>query len=73
MLKRNHSSIPKDAITMLVEDHEEVQKLFVEFEKIRDNEAAKQDLVDTVCAELTIHTQLEEEIFIPGGTRSDRR
>ncbi len=65
MPKRNHSSIPKDAITMLVEDHEKVQKLFEEFEKIRDDEAAKQDLVDTVCAELTIHTQLEEEIFYP--------
>jgi hemerythrin superfamily protein len=65
MPKRNHSSIPEDAITMLVEDHEKVQKLFEEFEKIKDDEAAKQDLVDTVCAELTIHTQLEEEIFYP--------
>lgn len=65
MPKRDHSSTPKDTITMLVEDHEEVQKLFEEFEKIKDDKAAKQDLVDTVCTELIIHTQLEEEIFYP--------
>jgi hypothetical protein len=30
-----------------------------------DDEEAKQLIVETVCAELTIHAQIEEEIFYP--------
>jgi hemerythrin-like domain-containing protein len=42
-----------------------VQKLFKQFEKLKDDEDAKTDLVKTVCHELTIHTELEEELFYP--------
>ena len=58
-----------DAIKMLTEDHRKVTDLFDEFEKMKKradtDEEAKQLLIETACAELTIHAQLEEEIFYP--------
>ncbi len=54
------------AIEMLKEDHAKVQKAFKEFEKMdREDLEAVQQLVQTVCEDLTIHTTLEEEIFYP--------
>lgn len=58
-----------DAIKILTEDHRKVADLFDEFEKMKKkgdaDEEAKQYIVETCCAELTIHAQLEEEIFYP--------
>ena len=58
-----------NAIKLLTEDHKKVSELFDEFEKMKkkgdDDEEAKQLIVETVCAELTIHAQIEEEIFYP--------
>jgi hemerythrin-like domain-containing protein len=55
-----------EAINMLKEDHDRVEKAFKEFEKLdrEDTETVRQ-LVATVCEELKIHTTLEEEIFYP--------
>jgi hemerythrin superfamily protein len=55
-----------EAINMLKEDHDRVEKAFKEFEKLdrEDTETVRQ-LVMTVCEELKIHTTLEEEIFYP--------
>lgn len=56
----------KDAIALLTEDHKRVQKLFKDFGKLKEGEdERKQDLANTICAELTIHTRIEEEIFYP--------
>lgn len=57
----------QDAIALLIEDHKKVLKLFKEFEKLKEeeDEERKQQLVTLICAELTIHTQIEEEIFYP--------
>jgi Hemerythrin HHE cation binding domain len=58
-----------DVIKILTEDHRRVSDLFEEFEKMQKkgeaDEEAKQYIVETCCAELTIHAQLEEEIFYP--------
>ena len=58
-----------DAISMLLEDHKKVLTLFDEFKKMcKDENAddnAKQDLVDTACNELTLHTQLEQDLVYP--------
>ena len=58
-----------DAIKLLTEDHKEVRALFKEFEKLRQDEEAdgedKEALALQICALLTVHTQLEEEIFYP--------
>jgi hemerythrin superfamily protein len=55
----------KTVLDMLAADHKKVQKMFKDFEKIQDDDAAKQQLVETCCAELTIHDHLEEELFYP--------
>jgi hemerythrin superfamily protein len=54
------------AIEILKHDHDKVKKAFKEFEKMEraDTEAAQQ-LVQTVCEDLKLHTTLEEEIFYP--------
>lgn len=63
------SSRPKtsaDAIDMLKQDHDKVERAFKEFEKMdRQDAAACRRLVETVCADLRIHTTLEEEVFYP--------
>jgi len=54
------------ALEMLKEDHDKVKKAFKEFEKLdREDGEAVQQLVQTVCEELKVHTTLEEEIFYP--------
>jgi hypothetical protein len=56
-----------DAIALLKEDHKKVTKLFKEFAKIKDkaDDAQKESLVRQICMELTVHAQIEEEIFYP--------
>lgn len=49
---------------MLKADHKLVSGLFEEFEKTR-SDARKTSIVAKICTELTVHTQIEEEIFYP--------
>ncbi len=69
MTARKNASSPrraKDAIALLTEDHRKVQKLFKEFEKLgEEDNARKTELVEKACAELTVHSTIEEEIFYP--------
>ena len=55
-----------DAIELLKQDHREVEELFKEFEKLKedDPEAAAQ-IIETACVELQIHDKIEMEIFYP--------
>ena len=53
-----------DAIALLKADHREVEELFEQFEKAKDD-ARKWEIAQQVCNELKIHTMLEEEIFYP--------
>lgn len=57
-----------DAIDLLTADHRNVERLFQEYEKLVAAEGSyneRESLAATICAELTIHAQLEEEIFYP--------
>ena len=54
----------KDAIALLRADHKEVSDLFADYEKTRSN-TKKKALVAKICSELSVHTQIEEEIFYP--------
>ena len=54
----------QSAVAALKQDHRRVEGLFSEFEKATE-EKRKQELVAMICAELNIHTRLEEEIFYP--------
>lgn len=53
-----------DAIALLKADHEKVSELFSAYDKA-DSKAKKKSLVDEICTELTVHAQIEEEIFYP--------
>ena len=49
---------------MLIADHKLVSSLFEQFEKAR-SPSRKTAIVAEICKELTVHAQLEEEIFYP--------
>jgi len=53
-----------DAVTLLKEDHRRVEDLFKQFKKAEGN-GSKQKLAEEICAELIVHTVIEEEIFYP--------
>jgi hemerythrin superfamily protein len=57
----------QDAIALLMADHKQVRQLFARFGKLKDagSNAQKSAIVEQVCDALTIHTQIEEEIFYP--------
>lgn len=55
---------PQDATALLKADHQKVSELFEQYEKSRAN-TKKKDLVTEICNELTVHAQIEEEIFYP--------
>lgn len=54
---------------LLRADHQAVQKMFKQFKKLCRSSSAsdseKEKLAQQICSELTIHTQIEEEIFYP--------
>jgi hemerythrin superfamily protein len=52
-----------DAIQLLKRDHDEVKRMFEEFESA--DEDRKFELAAEICQALTIHATLEEEIFYP--------
>jgi hemerythrin superfamily protein len=58
-------SARQDATQILTADHKKVSKIFAEFEKSKEDSEQKQTLVKMACDELTIHAQIEEEIFYP--------
>ena len=55
----------ENAIAILTADHKKVSEMFVQFEKLKDDDQQKQELAKAVCAELTMHAQIEEEIVYP--------
>jgi hypothetical protein len=66
--KSSKSGNKNDAIALLTADHKEVQKLFKEYDKLVESEAGdeeKRELAEQICAMLTVHATIEEEIFYP--------
>jgi hemerythrin-like domain-containing protein len=55
-----------DAITLLRDDHQSIEKLFKRFEKAGDRAyVTKRQIVDRIIEELSIHAAVEEQIFYP--------
>ena len=54
----------QDAIALLKEDHRTVEVLFAKFEKAT-GDGRKQALAEEICLDLSVHAQIEEEIFYP--------
>ena len=58
-----------DAITLLEQDHRKVEGYFEEYEKAKSEEE-KSELASQICTALTVHTQLEEELFYPAARKA---
>jgi len=55
-----------DAITLLTRDHQEVERLFKQFEKLTGRaQKSKQKIVTNIIRELAIHAAVEEMFFYP--------
>src|SRR5581483_5728206 len=55
-----------DAVTLLRNDHKTVEGLFKKFEKAGPNaHKTKQDLVEKIVEELSIHAAIEEQVLYP--------
>ena len=66
--KASKSDKSEDAIELLTRDHKAVKQLFKQFDKIKDEEGAEDEraeIANQICMELTIHAQIEEEVFYP--------
>lgn len=63
-LSEKSTSKSKDAISLLRADHKLVSNLFSEYQKTGSNKK-KKELVTQICEELSVHAQVEEEIFYP--------
>ncbi len=62
------SSARNDATVLLQRDHAEVKKLFNQYGKLMKKDAAAKErkaVADQICLLLTVHAQIEEEIFYP--------
>ena len=55
----------QDAIKLLMSDHDEVEELFNQFQKAKKNGGDRADIVEQICKALTVHAEIEEEIFYP--------
>jgi hemerythrin superfamily protein len=57
-----------DACSLLDADHKNVKKMFTAYEDLAHAASAsqkKRGLANQICLELTVHAQIEEEIFYP--------
>lgn len=54
----------RPAIGLLMDDHRAVKKLFKQFESA-SNQREKQSIAHETCQQLSVHAQIEEEIFYP--------
>jgi hypothetical protein len=68
--KRSQDEVEKtemgaaSALDLLEKDHQEVDGLFEEYEMLEDADE-KERMALKICLALTVHTQIEEEIFYP--------
>jgi hemerythrin superfamily protein len=62
------ASASNDAIKLLTADHAAVKALFKQYDKLAKSDAGddeRQELAQAICRMLTVHSQIEEEIFYP--------
>ncbi len=62
--KKSAAPRQQDAIALLRADHKKVTELFAQYEKT-PSMSKKVSLITDICTELSVHAQLEEEIFYP--------
>jgi hemerythrin-like domain-containing protein len=58
----------QDAVSLLSADHAEVKQMFESYRQLVDENADDEqrgELARTICSMLTVHAEIEEEIFYP--------
>jgi hemerythrin superfamily protein len=64
-MARNAKSLPL-ALELLESDHRKVEQLFQQFEQMKEDEDdSRTAIAQQICAELTIHARIEEDLFYP--------
>jgi hemerythrin-like domain-containing protein len=64
MASQTHSKdTPRDAISLLEQDHRTVEDLLQQFEEAEEGEHLA--LAEQICQSLTVHAQIEEELLYP--------
>ena len=63
---KSSSSQKPLAIELLENDHRAVEALFEQYESQKEAEDdSREDTAERICKELTVHAQIEEELFYP--------
>lgn len=62
-----------DATKLLKADHKAVSEMFDKFENGRLPPARKQTVAKEICLALTVHAQIEEEIFYPAARKAVKK
>ena len=65
----------ENAIDLLDADHKAVKKLFIDYGALCDDggaDADRRSLSERICQALTVHAQIEEEIFYPAVREATR-
>jgi hemerythrin superfamily protein len=58
----------QNAVDLLDADHKAVKQMFIDYSALCEDSAppaARRALAERICQELTVHAQIEEEIFYP--------
>jgi hemerythrin-like domain-containing protein len=58
----------QDAVSLLSADHAEVKQMFESYKQLVEEDAdneEKRELAEAICVTLTVHADIEEEIFYP--------
>jgi hemerythrin superfamily protein len=53
------------ALDLLAKDHKAVDRMFQRYEASDDGDGERADLLQAICAALSAHARLEEELFYP--------
>jgi hypothetical protein len=56
--------LPPEGTTLLMQDHAEVKAMFRQYD-LETDEEVKAILANKICLALTVHAQVEEELFYP--------
>ena len=59
------SEAKQDAIQLLMSDHKKVEELFKQFQTAKKDGGEKAGIVEQICDALSIHAEIEEDIFYP--------
>lgn len=62
------SEVDQDAVSLLSADHAEVRQMFEAYKQLVEEDGdseEKRELATQICVSLTVHAEIEEEIFYP--------